>query len=107
MNDGNRPTHPGELFREDVMVPLGLTVKRASELLGISRKTLSAIINCRAGVSPEMALRFGKATSTSAESWIRMQDKVDLWEAAQKTIEVRPFEEARAAFTRMKAPVMA
>ena len=79
-----KPTHPGEILREDVIKPLGLTVTEAANRLGVTRKTLSALLNCRASMSPEMAVRVGKATKTSPESWLYMQAKLDLWIAEQK-----------------------
>ncbi len=81
-----KPTHPGEIVREDVIKPLGLTVTEAAEHLGVTRKTLSALINCKASMSPEMAVRIGKATNTSPESWLYMQAKLDIWFAEKKTM---------------------
>ena len=92
-----KPTHPGEVLREDVIKPLGLTVTDAAKCLGITRKTLSALINCRASMSPEMAVRIAKATKTSPESWLYMQAKLDLWLAEQKPTEVKEFSEVVAA----------
>ena len=66
----HNPPHPGEVIRELCLEPLGLSVTEAAEGLGVSRKTLSAILNGRAGISPEMAIRLGKAFNTSAESWL-------------------------------------
>lgn len=63
-----KPTHPGEVLREDVIKPLGLTVTQAARDLGVSRKTLSELIHQRASLSPEMALGIAKATSTSPEN---------------------------------------
>ncbi|MCL4146028.1 UNVERIFIED_CONTAM: hypothetical protein GTU68_013167, partial [Idotea baltica] len=63
--------------------PLGLSVTNAARGLGITRKTLSAIINQRQGISPEMALRLSKAFNTSPELWIKMQMKFDLWKAQE------------------------
>jgi len=97
MNRRRRPTHPGEALREDVIKPLGLTVTEAAKRLGVTRKTLSALVNCKASVSPEMAVRIGKATRTSPESWLYMQAKLDLWHAQQKPPEVEGFEEIAAA----------
>lgn len=65
----HNPPHPGEMLRELCIEPLGLSVTRTAEALGVSRKTLSAILNGRAGISPEMAIRLSKAFDTSAESW--------------------------------------
>ena len=91
MNSRRRPTHPGEVLREDVIKPLGLTVTEAAKRLGVTRKTLSALINCKASMSPEMAVRISKATRTSPESWLYMQAKLDLWLAQQKPPEVKGF----------------
>jgi len=88
-----KPTHPGEILREDVIKPLGLTVTEAARCLGVTRKTLSALINCKASMSPEMAVRVSKATKTSPESWLYMQAKLDLWSAEQKSTKVEEFEE--------------
>jgi addiction module HigA family antidote len=79
------PCHPGEILREEYLKPLGLTVTEASLKLGITRKTLSAIINERAGISPAMALRLAKAFKTTPDLWIDMQAQYDLWLARQKT----------------------
>jgi len=84
MTDTRKPTHPGEILREDVIKPLGLTVTEAAKRLGVTRKTLSALINCKASMSPKMAVRVSKATKTSPESWLYMQAKLDLWIAEQK-----------------------
>lgn len=75
----HNPPHPGEVLKELCIEPLGLSVTGAAEALGVSRKTLSAILNCRAGISPEMAIRLSKAFSTSAESWLNQQAHYDLW----------------------------
>lgn len=77
------PPHPGEIIRELCLDPLGLAVTRAAEALGVSRKTLSAILNGRAGISPEMAIRLAIAFDTSAESWLNQQMQYDLWLARQ------------------------
>ncbi len=78
-----KPTHPGEILLEDVIKPLGLTITAAARSLGVSRKTLSELVNKKASLSPEMALRIAKATNTSPESWLNMQTKLDLWNALQ------------------------
>lgn len=75
------PPHPGEIIREFCLEPLGLTVTRAAEALGVSRKTLSAILNGRAGISAEMAIRLSIAFDTTAESWLNQQAQYDLWQA--------------------------
>ena len=78
-----KPTHPGEVLLEDVIKPLGLTVTDAARNLGVSRKTLSELVNRKSALSPEMALRIAKATKTSPESWLNMQTKLNLWNALQ------------------------
>ena len=75
------PPHPGEILRELCLKPLGLTVTRAATALGVSRKTLSRILNGRAGISPEMAVRLSLAFGTTAESWMNQQVQYDLWHA--------------------------
>ena len=77
------PPHPGEVLKELCIEPLNLTVTEVALALGVSRKTLSAIVNCRAGISPEMAIRVGKAFGTSPESWLNQQIHYDLWQAEQ------------------------
>jgi len=83
------PPHPGEVLRELCLVPLGLSVTRAAEALGVSRKTLSALLNGRTGISPEMAIRLSIAFDTSAESWLNQQAQYDLWQARQKQREIK------------------
>jgi len=75
--------HPGEILRELCFEPLGLSITEAAAL-GISRKTLSAILNGRSGISPEMAVRLSLAFGTSSESWLNQQSQYDLWEAEKK-----------------------
>jgi addiction module HigA family antidote len=82
-----KPTHPGEIIREEYMKALNITVTSLAASLGVSRKTLSAIINERSGVTPEMALRLSRAFSTSPELWMNMQRGYDLWIAENKTNE--------------------
>ena len=81
----HNPHHPGEILRELCIEPLDLSVTRAAEALGVSRKTLSSILNGRAGISPEMAIRLSKAFDTTAESWLNQQVQYDLWAAKQHT----------------------
>ena len=86
----HNPPHPGEIIRTLWLRPLGLTVTDAAAALGVSRKTLSALLNGRAGVSPEMAVRLSMAFGTSAESWLNQQMQYDLWHAERrrKTLKV-------------------
>ena len=69
------------MLRELCLEPLGLNVSEAARALGVSRKTLSSILNGRAGISPEMAVRLSIAFDTSAESWLNQQTQYDLWRA--------------------------
>jgi addiction module HigA family antidote len=85
----NNPPHPGEVIRELCIAPLGLSVTEASKGLGVSRKTLSALLNGRFGISPEMAIRLSKAFGGSAESWLIQQAQYDLWQVAQKAGEIK------------------
>ncbi len=80
-----KPTHPGQIIREDYLEPLGLTITELSKVLGVSRKTLSKIVNGRGSVSPEMALKLSRAFDTSPEFWLNLQTNYDLWEASQKS----------------------
>jgi len=75
------PPHPGRILKEDCIEPLGISVTEAALKLGISRVTLSEIINGRAGISPEMALKLGKAFNTTPEFWLNMQSQYDLAQA--------------------------
>lgn len=78
------PPHPGEIIKELCLEPLGINLTQAAKALGVSRKTLSSIINGRARVTPEMAIRLSLAFGTSAESWLNQQSQYDLWETRQK-----------------------
>ena len=75
------PPHPGEVLKALCLEPLNITVTAAAQGLGVSRKTLSGILNGRAGISPEMAVRLSIAFNTSAESWLNQQLQYDLWHA--------------------------
>ena len=80
----HNPPHPGEILRELCIEPLGISITEAAEALGITRKTLSSILNGRSGISPEMAVRLSLAFSTSSESWLNQQAQYDLWEAEKR-----------------------
>lgn len=80
----HNPPHPGEVLRGLCLEPLGLSVTNAATALGVSRKTLSAVLNGRAGISPEMAVRLSIAFKTSAESWLNQQVQYDLWRAEKR-----------------------
>lgn len=92
-----KPTHPGEVLWEDVIKPLGLTVAEAAMRLRVSRENLFALLNGQIPLTPEMAIRVGKATNTTPESWLAMQSKLDLWMAVQTPIKVDVFQELLAA----------
>ena len=89
MSGKRKPTHPGEVLSEDVIKPLGLTVTEAAKRLGVTRKTLSTLLNAKASLSPKMPIRIAKQTNTSAESWLYMQAKLDLWIASKKPPKVQ------------------
>ncbi len=74
----HNPPHPGEVIRELCLDPLGLSVTDAATALGVSRKTLSAILNKRAGISPEMAIRLSIAFDTTAASWLDQQTQYEV-----------------------------
>ena len=88
-----KPTHPGEIIREDCVNALGLTVTATAKGLHISRQSLSELLNGRAGVSAEMAIRLEKAGWSTADTWLRLQAQYDLWQARQNEsrILVEPF----------------
>ena len=81
----HNPPHPGEVLRDLCLEPLGLTITDAAAALDVSRKTLSSILNGRAGISPEMALRLSIAFNTTPESWLNQQSQYDLWIARQES----------------------
>jgi len=91
MERKRKPTHPGVIIKEDVLKPLNLTVTDAAKDLGVTRKALSELINERSSLSPDMAVRIARATKTSSESWMNMQQKVDLWESEHKDFNTVPF----------------
>ncbi|MCR8923409.1 HigA family addiction module antitoxin [Dasania sp. GY-MA-18] len=92
----HNPPHPGVIIKELCLEPLGLTITDAAEALGVSRKTLSSIINGKAGISPEMAVRLSIAFNTSSESWLNQQTQYDLWlaELSRKDLNVTPLNAA-------------
>ena len=92
----HNPPHPGEIIHKDCLKPLGISVTKAADGLGISRQQLSAIVNGRSGISPEMSIRLSKGFGGSPESWLRQQMLYDLWQAKQSAgdVNVRKFEVA-------------
>ena len=85
----HNPPHPGEILKSLCLEPLDLSVTDAAQALGVSRKTLSSILNGRAGISPEMAVRLSIAFDTTAESWLNQQTQFDLWHAEQSRKQLR------------------
>lgn len=84
-----QPTHPGKIIKEDYLEPLSLTVTDMAHTLGVSRKTLSKIINERGGITPDMALRLARALKTSPDLWLNLQKNYDLWRAEHGSKEWR------------------
>ena len=76
-----KPTHPGKIIKEDYLVPLSITLKDMSTTLGISRKTLSKIVNEHGSVTPDMALRLSRVFDTTPDLWLNLQKNYDLWHA--------------------------
>ena len=91
------PSHPGEIVRWECLEPLGLTVTRAAQGLGVTRQALSNLVNERAGVSVEMAYRLSEAFGSTPETWLGMQTAYDLWQARERTqgIKVERFAEPK------------
>ncbi len=83
-NPNRRPTHPGAILREDVLPALEMTQTEFAARLCVSRLTVSELLHEKRGMSAEMAVRVAKLLQTSPESWLRMQEAVDLWEVQQK-----------------------
>ena len=92
----HNPPHPGEVVRALCLEPLGLSVTRAAEGLGVSRKALSELLNGHSGISPEMAIRLSKAFGGGPESWLTQQMQYDLWRTQRnaKNIRVETFKAA-------------
>jgi addiction module HigA family antidote len=85
----HNPPHPEEVLLELCLKPLKLSVTEAARALGVSRKTLSSILNGRAGISPQMAVRLSIDFDTSAESWLNQQVQYDLWRAERSRKRLR------------------
>lgn len=92
----HNPPHPGEIVRHECLEPLGLTVTRAAQGLGITRQTLSDLVNGKAGVLVEMSIRLSQAFGSTPETWLGMQTAYDLWQIREraKHIEVENFKTA-------------
>ncbi len=84
-----KPTHPGKIIKEDYLKPLSITINDLASTLGISRKTLSKIVNERGAVTPGMALRLSRAFETTPDLWLNLQKNYDLWQAEHTSVEWR------------------
>jgi len=94
----HNPAHPGEILRELYLVPLGVTITQAATALGVSRKHVSAIVNGRTPVTPDMALRLAAVFATDPELWVNMQAQYDLWAVSKKARpKVKPLVTKKAA----------
>ena len=99
-NPNRRPTHPGAVLREDVLPALRMTQTEFATLLGVSRLSVSELLHEKRALSPEMSVRIAKLLNTTPESWLRMQEALDLWEVQQqpgKLSAVRPLPKSRLA----------
>ncbi len=83
------PPHPGEIVKWECLEPLGLTVTRAAEGLGVTRQSLSELVNERAGVSVEMSIRLSKAFGSTPETWLGLQTAYDLWQARDRVKQIK------------------
>lgn len=88
------PPHPGRIVRQDCIMPLGLTVTEAAKALGVTRQALNNLVNGKAGISPEMAVRIAKAFGGSPEMWLRLQLNYDLAQIHQDAIVVKRYRRA-------------
>lgn len=77
----HNPPHPGEVLKELYIKPLHLTIAEVAKGIGVTRKSLSELVNAKHGISTDMAMRLAKAFSTSPESWLNLQQQYDLWKA--------------------------
>jgi addiction module HigA family antidote len=92
-----KPPHPGLSVRHDCLEPIGLSVTKAARRLGVSRKQLSDLLNCHAGISPEMAIRLDKAFGGGADTWFRLQAAYELAQAMKKAGNIKVERITRAA----------
>ena len=84
----HNPPHPGGIVKRQCLEPLGLTVTRAAQGLGVTRQALSELVNERTGVSVDMAIRLSKAFGSTPETWLGMQMAYDLWQARDRAREI-------------------
>lgn len=97
--ENRRPTHPGKVFFEDFLEPLGMTQREAAERLRISYPRMNEIINGRRSVTPDTALRLGRLTTTEPEFWLNLQLAVDLWDAlhTESIVDIEKIQPVNAA----------
>ena len=88
------PPHPGRRVRDECLEALGLSVTAGARILGVTRQALNNLVNQKAGISPEMAVRLTKAFGSTAETWLRMQVTYDLAQVAESEIDVKPYRKA-------------
>ena len=93
-----KPTHPGELIREDLLPETGISQTDLARLMGVSRRTISEVIHERRRLTPDIAFRLAKVFNSTSEMWLNMQQAVDLWEAnknhGREYDKIRPLQEA-------------
>jgi addiction module HigA family antidote len=97
-NPDRRPTHPGAVLREDILPALKMSQTELAALIGVSRLSVSELVHEKRAMSPEMAVRIATLLNTSPESWLRMQEAVDLWAVRQnsdKLASVKPLNKSR------------
>jgi addiction module HigA family antidote len=91
----HNPAHPGEILRQLYLEPMGVTVTQAADALRVSRKHLSAIVNGRVPVTPDMAMRLAAVFATEPELWVNLQAQFDLWQVGRKAHpKVKPLRKA-------------
>lgn len=88
------PPHPGRIIRQDCIAPLGLTITGAARVLGVTRQALNNLVNGKAGISPEMAVRLAKAFGGNPEMWLRLQANYDLAQVRRDEIDVKRYRRA-------------
>ena len=85
----HNPPHPGEIVKYECLEPLGLTVTRAAEGLGVTRQALSNLLNEKSGMSVDMAIRLSQAFGSTPETWLNLQMAYDLWQAREHSRQIK------------------